>query len=80
MALEAPELVYARMDEEPTLARALRLAREIEAILEDAPSVALGNATTTNGAHSTRIARAVAASLVDELHALLRGTRKNGAA
>ena len=79
MALEGPELAYARMEEEPALARALRLAREVEAILEEAPSVAVGR-DAANGAHSTRIVRAMAASLVDELHALVRGTRKSGTA
>jgi hypothetical protein len=65
-----PELVYARNEDE-LLIRALRLAREIEELLEDTRSRA--GEIDRGGAHSTRIVRAVAASLVDELEALARG-------
>jgi hypothetical protein len=58
--------------------RALRLAREIEDLLEAArPSEGVDSA---RAAHSTRMARAMAASLVDELSALVGGTRKAGSA
>jgi hypothetical protein len=76
MALEGPQLVYARNEnEEPALARALRLAQEVEELLEETPSVPDGEGTS--GARSTRMVRAMAASLVDELEALARGSRKS---
>jgi hypothetical protein len=66
MALEGPRLVYTRKDEETDpMERALKLARELESTLEDSVSA-------TNG---TRIVRAMAASLVDELEAIVRGAR-----
>ncbi len=77
MALEGPQLRYVRTDEmeaEPTLDKALRLAREIEDLLEHAPSSPAPNA------HGPRMAHAMAASLVDELEALVRGQRKSGVA
>ncbi len=70
MALEGPQLRYVRKDEmevEPTLDKALRLAREVEDLLDQAPS-------------GTRIAHAMAASLVDELEGLARRQRKSGVA
>jgi hypothetical protein len=74
MALEGPQLRYVRVDgvdaTEDLLERALRLAREVEDLLEQAPS------TPTAQTHSTRIAHAMAASLVDELEAVARGTKK----
>jgi hypothetical protein len=81
MALEAPQLRYARTDEaagdqEDALERALGLAREVEDLLEQVPSSPAG--LPGERAHSTRIAHAMAASLVDELEAVrdnLRGTR-----
>jgi hypothetical protein len=80
MALEGPQLIYARMEDESSgdvLTRALRLAREVEELLEETSSVA---SRDLRGAHSTRIVRAMAASLVDELEALVRGTRNCGMA
>jgi hypothetical protein len=78
MALEGPQLRYVRMmddvETEDVLVRALRLAREVEDLLEQAPS------TPTAHAHSSRIAHAMAASLVDELEGLSRGRKKSGVA
>ena len=78
MALEGPRLVYTRNEDESgdVLTRALRLARDLEELLEDTPAVATGR--DLRNAHSTRIVRAMAASLVDELEAMVRGTRKSG--
>lgn len=79
MALEGPQLVYTRKEDdssEDALTRALVLARQVEELLDDTSSCADRDA---RGAHSTRIVRAMAASLVDELEALVRGTRKSGA-
>jgi hypothetical protein len=77
MALEGPSLRYVRADEnvEPGNAhsRALRLAREIEELLDEAPPSE--GTDSTRAAHSTRMARAMAASLVDELEALVRSAR-----
>ncbi len=77
MALEGPTLRWVRMDETGdtggTLARALRLAREVEELLEEAPSESAPD--SARAAHSTRIARAMAASLVDELEAIVRSAR-----
>lgn len=78
MALEGPRLVYVRKDDgsEDVLTRALDLARQVEELLEETSSVP--SATNwKSGAHSTRIVRAMAASLVDELEAIVRGTRKS---
>ena len=69
MSLEGPSLRYARVDEsiamEPggNLSRALRLAREIEELLEKTPS------------DRSRIACAMSASLIDELESLVRSAR-----
>ena len=77
MALEGPSLRYVRGDENvegsSAHSRALRLAREIEALLEEAPPSE--GADSSRRAHSTRMARAMAASLVDELSALVRSAR-----
>lgn len=81
MALGGPQLRYTRVDHgdaEETIGRALRLAHQIEELLERAP--ASGAAESEPRAHSTRIARAMAASLVDELEAIVRGARKGGVA
>lgn len=87
MALEGPQLVYARVDDvqaEDTLKKALVLARKLEELLEATRSIAPGDRTTFEdpGAyaptHSTRMARAMAASLVDELEALVRPARHTG--
>ena len=79
MALEGPRLFYSLNtdigEDEPALARALRLAREVEELLEETSSVAPGY-DSASGAHSTRIVRAMAASLVDELQAIVRGSRR----
>lgn len=89
MALEGPQLVYARATDdvesagtEDTLSRALRLAREIEELLGEVPSTPAVS-ETLRSAHSTRIARAMAASLIDELEAVVgvaRAERKNALA
>jgi hypothetical protein len=55
--------------------RALELARQIEELLEDTRSVA-GPEVSDDRTHSTRMARAMAASLVDELEALVVPSRK----
>lgn len=77
MALEGPRLIYTRnVDSDDTaekLHRALRLAREVEDLLEETSS---SRSAQLTGAHSTRIVRAMSASLVDELEAIVRGTRK----
>lgn len=82
MSLEGPSLRYVRADENVENAsahsRALRLAKEIEALLEEAPPSE--GVDSSRAAHSTRMARAMAAGLVDELAALVRGTRKTGTA
>ena len=81
MALEGPQVRYSRVEgterREDGVARALRLARQVEELLEEAPSVAAGSEQATT---STRMARAMAASLVDELEALVRGSRKTSVA
>jgi len=80
MSLEGPRVIYARKAEDEgegdVLTRALSLAHEIEELLEDAPG-----ARSPRGLpelHAARIVRAMAASLVDELEALVRGSRKTG--
>jgi hypothetical protein len=82
MALEGPSLRYVRGDENvengSAHSRALRLAREIEELLDTAPQSE--GAASSRAAHSKRMARAMAASLVDELSALVRGTRTAGSA
>jgi len=76
MALEGPSLRYVRTEENveatTTHSRALRLAREIEELLAGAPES--DAAASSRAAHSTRMARAMAASLVDELEALVRSS------
>ncbi|MBX3229986.1 MAG: hypothetical protein KIT84_25870 [Labilithrix sp.] len=72
MALEGPRVVYTRREEESPLERALRLAREVEELLEETSSVN----DPDRSVHSTRIARAMAAGLVDELQSLDRIDRK----
>lgn len=78
MALEGPSLRYVRTEEttEPgsALARALRLAREVEELL-DASSASEAVPDSSRAVHSSRIARAMAASLVDELEAIVRSAR-----
>jgi hypothetical protein len=78
MALEGPRIVYTRKEDETAdvLSRALSVARELESLLEK--TAVAGAARELRGANATRIVRAMAASLVDELEALVRGTRKNG--
>ena len=75
MALEKPQLRYARPDAASTntspLSRALQLAHEIEELLEDTRTVDAGRPDERSS--STRIARAIAASLTDELAVLERG-------
>lgn len=85
MALEGPSLKYVRGEDnvevESAHSRALRLAREIEELLEHA--AASEGADSSRAAHSTRMARAMAAGLVDELSALVRAStamRKTGSA
>lgn len=84
MALEGPAIRYSRPDEllsETPVARALRLAREVEELL--AESHASSDGPDSSRTHSTRMARAMAASLVDELEALVPrpgAARKSGSA
>lgn len=92
MSLESrPQLRYARIENDPaseqppedTLVKALELARRLEELLEDTRSVALVGGIEEARSHSTRMARAMAASLVDELEAIVRpvtGGRKSGIA
>lgn len=96
MALEdstKPQVRYARetvvTSADDTFAKALELARKVEELLEDtrsmAPPALLLSASSAASnearAHSTRMARAMAASLVDELENLVRAPRsKNGVA
>lgn len=70
--LEGPQIRYARgpEDAESTIAHALEIARQVELLLESLPAA---SAAAGERAHSTRMARAMAASLVDELEALVRG-------
>jgi len=75
-----PELHKARIDDvmvEDKLARALRLAREIEDVLEEERASQPSDDTRPSGA---RMARAIAASLVDELDGLTRTRPRSGAA
>jgi hypothetical protein len=82
MAFEGPQLCYARVDDvhsEETLQSALDLARKIEELLEDTRSVGQTIVPMDDPrTHSTRMARAMAAGLVDELAALVRPARKTG--
>lgn len=79
MAFEGPQLAYARKEDEPALVRALQLARELEGLLEQASS-ATANREVSRGAHSTRIVRAMAAGIVDELEVLVRGEKRSSIA
>lgn len=77
MALQGPDLRKGMLfdfetDADP-VERALVLAREIEQLLEDAPTSSRG----ATRSQSSRIARAISASLVDELEALAYGRRKS---
>ena len=78
MALEGPHVIYARKEDEPGLVRALRLVREVEELLGESVGASAGAHEVAT--HSTRIARAMAAGLADELQVLLRGTRRSGLA
>ena len=94
--LSGPQLRYSRLDDAAaadTLAQALELARQIEDLLEDTRSVvapadarraqAAGSVVSSAGSsptRSTRMARAMAASLVDELAILVRPARSTGVA
>ena len=91
MALEGPSLRFARMDEtmmhgaegasvDPTIARALRLAREVEELLAKPSLGVAADPASSRAAHSSRIARAMAASLSDELEALLRNLQPKASA
>ena len=76
--VSGPQLRYARPDDAPLrdrLTEALELARRIEELLEDTRSVA-GVVVDDASTHSTRMARAMAASLVDELEVLVRPVRR----
>lgn len=82
--LSGPQLRYSRLDEattDDTLAKALELARKIEELLEETRS-APGTVEDrwAQSARSTRMARAMAASLVDELEVLVRPARTTGVA
>jgi hypothetical protein len=94
MSLEGPQLRYARVDDvqtEDTLEKALDLARQLEELLEDTRSIypstfppASPPAPGTSGveearSHQTRMARAMAAGLVNELENLVRPARRTGA-
>ena len=84
-----PQLHYARTEDDAvktqdgqapdTLRKALDLARQLEELLEDTRSsvgvLGAPPAVEDARAHSTRMARAFAASLVDELAALVRPVR-----
>ena len=81
MALEGPQLRYTQprvedVKAEDTLVRALELARKIEELLEDTRSVAQRTPVDDASTHATRMARAMAASLVDELEVLVRPVRR----
>jgi hypothetical protein len=69
---------------EELLDKALQLALQVEEVLEDTRSVRAdaGDADphAASRAHSTRMARAMAASLVDELQVLARPSRNRGCA
>jgi hypothetical protein len=79
---QRPQLVYTQLRTEEieaeTLAKALELARKVEELLEDTRSIASVGAIEDASTHSTRMARAMAASLVDELDALVRPSRRTG--
>ena len=82
--LSGPQLRYSRLDDVPAgdvLVKALELARQVEELLEDTRSSAvIAEDPRLHAAHSTRMARAMAASLVDELEVLVRPARTAGVA
>lgn len=80
MSLEGPQIRYARVDdsEDMKVTRALELSRQIELLLESIPESTTGAGLAR--AQSTRMARAMAASLVDELEGLVRGRHRSGVA
>lgn len=88
MSLEGPrfpQLQYTRVEADAprpqaddTLKQALDLARQLEELLEETRSVGVPSSVEDPRAHSTRMARAFAASLVDELAALVRPVRHTG--
>lgn len=81
--LGGPQLRYSRRDDAPLqdcLTQALELARRIEELLEETRSVAGSLDHATPSTHSTRMARAMAASLVDELEVLARPPRSSSGA
>jgi hypothetical protein len=88
MSLEGPrfpQLQYTRAEvdspkspADDTLQKALDLARQLEELLEETRSVGVPSTVEDARAHSTRMARAFAASLVDELAALVRPVRHTG--
>jgi hypothetical protein len=86
--LGGPQLRYSRLDPaqpqapvDDALAKALELARSIEELLEDTRSVSGPVDERLHAStHSTRMARAMAASLVDELEVLVRPARTSGVA
>lgn len=85
--VSGPQLRYSRPDDAPSrdrLTEALELARRIEELLEDTRSISgpvAGMADRLEAStHSTRMARAMAASLVDELEVLARPARSSGVA
>lgn len=76
-----PQLRYSRIDDvrqEDTLATALHLARRIEDLLEDTRPVTLRDGVQEDRTHSLRMARAMSASLIDELQELVQPKRKTG--
>jgi hypothetical protein len=76
-SLEGSQVRHARSpeDEDAMIAHALELARSVELLLEELPA---SSSVMGARAHSTRMSRAMAASLVDELEALLRGRPRTG--
>ena len=79
--VRGPQLRYSRPDDaalDDRLTEALDLARRIEELLEDTRS--LSGDRLEASTHSTRMARAMAASLVDELEVLARPPRSSGVA
>ncbi len=82
MSLEGSQLHYIveeRDDNERRLDVALGLARQIERLLEAIPASS-GRGAVGGRAHSTRMARAMTASLVDELEAIARTATSSGVA
>lgn len=72
-----PQLRYSRSADAPqtdaAMSKALELARQIEELLEDTRSIVAPMPTEHDPrAHSTRMARAMVASLVDELEVLVK--------